>query len=289
MGENSKLTNSHHSVNTVAPRIKNKWSTFSVEKDCEIQCAEAVIVTDLFRDTLLVPPKPSVLGRQYHLTRENVQTQVSQPVTQISIPFQHPETKLCGVCFPMAYGPAPLTTVRIGRALPNAQLLKVCVALEWYQRALGSEIQFHTAGASRPSDPFIHSSLILIRQTFNFLAMHLGSNQTSYYRYSFICESFVMCFPYKATSVCCILCILMGVQSLSVFQLEWESLGYSLAHYSENIPFSRFTAGFQLKWLIEDLNSWISASVCHMPAATKARSYYGGSWFTYLTFEHRRI
>ena len=68
-----------------------------------------------------------------------------------------------------------------------------------------------------------------------------------------------------------------GVRSLSVFQLEWESLGYGLAYRSENIPFSHFTPGFQLKWLIEDLNSWISASVCHMPAATKARNYYSGS------------
>jgi len=67
-----------------------------------------------------------------------------------------------------------------------------------------------------------------------------------------------------------------GVQSLLVFQVEWESLGYSLAHYSENIPFSLSTAGLQLKWLIEDLNSWISASVCHMPAAGKARNYYTG-------------
>lgn len=65
-----------------------------------------------------------------------------------------------------------------------------------------------------------------------------------------------------------------GVQSLPVFQLEWESLGYVLACYSENIPFSRFTAGFQLQWLIKDLNSWISASVHHMPAASKARNNY---------------
>lgn len=65
-----------------------------------------------------------------------------------------------------------------------------------------------------------------------------------------------------------------GVQSLSVFQLEWESLGYVLAYYSENILLSCFTAGFQLKWLIKDLNSWISASVHDMPAASKARNNY---------------
>lgn len=66
MGENNKLTNFHHSVNTVAPWIKNKWSTISVEKGCETQCTGAVIVTNLFRDMLLVPPQLSVLGRKYH-------------------------------------------------------------------------------------------------------------------------------------------------------------------------------------------------------------------------------
>lgn len=64
------------------------------------------------------------------------------------------------------------------------------------------------------------------------------------------------------------------VQSLLVLGAEWESLGYSLAHTSANIPFSHFTAGLKLKWIIEGLSSWISASICHMPAASKARNCY---------------
>lgn len=64
------------------------------------------------------------------------------------------------------------------------------------------------------------------------------------------------------------------VQSLLVLRVEWEPLGYSLAHTSANISFSHLTAGLKLKWMIEDLSSWISTSICHMPAASKARSYY---------------
>lgn len=62
-------------------------------------------------------------------------------------------------------------------------------------------------------------------QTFNFLAMRLGSNPTSYYLYSFICESFVMRFPYKATSVCCILYMLMGFGVFQYFNLSGNPWG----------------------------------------------------------------
>lgn len=51
-------------------------------------------------------------------------------------------------------------------------------------------------------------SLMLIKEAnikLNFLVLCLESNPAFYYLSSLICESFVMHFPYKATSACCIL------------------------------------------------------------------------------------
>lgn len=65
----------------------------------------------------------------------------------------------------------------------------------------------------------------LMRHTFNFLIWCLGSNPAFQNLSSFICESFVMHFPYKATSACCILYVSMGFRVFQYFNLNGNPWG----------------------------------------------------------------